>query len=168
MNGERFKLAAGIKAVHVGFKSSPEATIEVVTGRVHYCVCPLGPPLPFIKDGRLLALAVVLPQRSPLLPDVPAMVEAIPGYQRDGSFVLLAPTGTPRPILNQISKDVARVFALPDINERLQDMGFVPAPTTPEETDQIVRTDIATFAKVGRLVGLIAPEETKAGTTKGR
>ena len=156
MNGERFRLAAGIKAVHVGFKSSPEAVIEVVTGRVHYCVWPLGPALPFIKDGRLLALAVASPQRSPLLPDVPAMVEAIPGYQRDGSFGLLAPAGTPRPILNQISKDVGRVLELPEVKERLQAMGFVPAPTTPEEFDRIVRADIETFKKVGKVAGLIA------------
>ena len=157
MNGERFRLAAGIKATHVGFKSSPEATIEVVTARVHYCVCPLGPSLPFIKDGKLLALGVVLPKRSPLLPDVPAMVEAIPGYQRDGSFGLLAPAGTPRPILNQISKDVARAFEQPDVKEKLQAMGFITAPTTPEEFDRIVRADIETFKKVGKLVGLIAP-----------
>ena len=85
------------------------------------------------------------------------MPEAIPGYQRDGSFVLLAPAGTPRPVLNQIGKDVARVLALPEVNDRLQAMGFIPAPTTPEEVDRIVRTDIATFTKVGRLVGLIAP-----------
>ena len=168
MNGAKFALAAGIKAQHVGFKGSPDAVIEVVTARIHYCVCALGPALPFIKDGRALALAVADSQRSPLLPDVPAMTEAIRGYQKDGSFVLLAPTGTPRPILNQISKEVARVLALPDINERLQDMGFVPAPTTPEEAERIVRTDIATFAKVGRLVGLIAPEETKARNAKGR
>ena len=166
MNSERFRLAAGIKAQHVGFKSSPEATIEVVTGRVHYCVCPLGPTLPFIKDGRLAALAVVLPQRSPLLPDVPAMVEAIPGYQRDGSFGLLAPAGTPRPILNQISKDVGRVLEMPDIKEKLQAMGFIPAPTSPEEFDRIVRADIATFKNVGKLVGLIAPEPAADRTAK--
>ena len=168
MNGAKFGLAAGIKAVHVGFKSSPEAVVEVVTARIHYCVCPLGPALPFIKDGRVLALAVAQPQRSTLLPDAPAMPEVIPGYQRDGSFMLLAPAGTPRPILNQIGKDVARVLALPEVNERLQAMGFVAAPTTPEELDRIVRADIATFARVGKLVGLIAPSDTPAQAAKGR
>ena len=159
MNGERLRLAAGIKATHVGFKSSPEAVLEVVAGRVHYAVPALGPALPFIRDGKLVALAVLSPQRSPLLPDVPAIVEALPGYERDGSFGLLAPAGTPRPILVQISRDVARVLALPDIKERLDAMGFAPAPTTPEEFDRIVRADIATFTKIGILAGLIrAPE----------
>jgi tripartite-type tricarboxylate transporter receptor subunit TctC len=157
MNGERFKLASGVKAVHVGFKSSPEATIEVVTGRVQYCVCPLGPTLPFIKDGRLLALAVAQPQRSPLLPDTPAMPEIIPGYARDGSFGLLAPAGTPRPVVNQISKDVGRVLLSPEVKDRLQAMGFIVAPTGPEEFEKIVRADIATFKKIAKVAGLIAP-----------
>jgi tripartite-type tricarboxylate transporter receptor subunit TctC len=157
MSTERFKLAAGIKATHVAFKSSAEATIEAMTGRVHFSIPPLGPSLPFIKDGKLLALAVTNPQRSPLLPDVPAMVEVVPAFQRDGSFGLLAPAGTPRPILNQISRDVARAFEHPDVKQKLQAMGFVAAPTTPEEFDRIIRADIETFRKVGKLVGLIAP-----------
>jgi tripartite-type tricarboxylate transporter receptor subunit TctC len=156
MNCERFKLAAGIKAVHVGFKSSPEAVIEVVTARVHYSMPALGPTLPFIKDGRLLALAVATPQRSPLLPDVPAMAEVIPGYEVDGSFGVLAPAGTPRPILIQISREVGRVLELPEVRERLRAMAFVPAPTTPEAFDRIVRADIATFTRVAKLAGLIA------------
>src|SRR5262245_26196311 len=142
MSSERFKLAAGIKATHVAFKSSAEATIEAVTGRVHFSIPPLGPSLPFIKDGKLLALAVTNPQRSPLLPDVPAMVEVIPGFQRDGSFGLLAPAGTPRPILNQISKDVARAFEHPEAKEKLQAMGSVAAATTPEEFDRSVSAGI--------------------------
>jgi tripartite-type tricarboxylate transporter receptor subunit TctC len=156
MNGERFRLAAGIKAVHVAFKSSAEATLEVIAGRTQYCMCPMGPPLPFIKNGQLVALAVANPQRSPVLPDVPTMAEVIPGYERDGSFGLLAPAGTPRPILNQISRDVGRVLLMPEVKDRLQAMGFEPVPTTPEEFDKIVRADIATFTKVGKQVGLIA------------
>ena len=155
MNAERFRLAAGIKAVHVAFKSSPEAVIEVVAGRVHYAIPALGPAMPFIKDGKLLALAVPNAQRSPLLPDVPAMPEVLPGYTADGSYGLLAPAGTPRPILNQISNDMKRVLELPDIKERLQTMGFVPVPSTPEEFDRIVRADIQLFSKVAKLAGMI-------------
>ena len=155
MNGERFRHAAGIKAQHVGFKSSPEAVIEVVAGRVHYAMAGLAQALPFVKDGRLVALGVANPQRSPLLPDVPTMAEALPGYEKDGSFGLLAPAGTPRPILNQISKEVRRVLELPDVRERLQIIGFVPAPTTPEEFDKIVRADIENFTTIARQAGLI-------------
>jgi tripartite-type tricarboxylate transporter receptor subunit TctC len=154
MNAERFRFAAGIKATHVGFKSPPEALVEVVAGRVHWSLPGLGTALPLIKDGKISALAVLTPQRSPLLPEVPTMVEIIPGYERDGSYSLSAPAGTPRPILNQLSREVGRVLALPDVTERLQAMGFAPAPTTPEEQDRILRADIATFAKVAKLAGL--------------
>jgi len=156
MNGERFRLAAGIKVVHVGFKGASEALIEVLAGRVHYAVPGLGPALPLIKDGRLVALAVITPRRSPLLPDVPAMVEVLPGYVTEGSFGPLAPARTPRPILNRISNEVRRILDLPDVKERLQTMGFVPAPTTPEEFDKILRADIENFSRLVRLAGLRA------------
>jgi len=154
MNGERFRFSAGIKVMHVGFKGASEALIEVMAGRVHYAVPGLGPALPLIKDGKLVALAVIAPERSPLLPDVPAMVEALPGYERDGSFGLLAPARTPRPVLKQISNEVRRIMELPDIKERLHSMGFAPAPTTPEEHDRILRADIETFTRIVKLAGL--------------
>ena len=156
MNAERFRFAAGVKATHVAFKSPPEALVEVMAGRVQWTLPGLGPALPLIKDGKVVALAVLTPQRSPLLPDVPAMAEALPGYARDGSYSLMAPAKTPRPILNRISKEVARILDLPDIKERFQPMGFAPAPTTPEEQDKILRSDIETFTRVAKLAGLRA------------
>jgi tripartite-type tricarboxylate transporter receptor subunit TctC len=156
MNGERFRLAAGIKVVHVGFKGASDAMLEVLAGRVHYSILGLAGSLQFIKDGRLLALAVGTPQRSPLLPDVPTIAETLPGYARDGSHSLLAPAGTPRPVLNQISKEVKRILELPDVKERLGNFDFVSAPTTPEEHDRILRADIETFSNVVRLAGLRA------------
>ena len=154
LNGERFRLAAGIKVKHVGYKGASDAMIEVMAGRAQYAIVSLSSSLSSIKDGRLVALAVGTPERSSLLPDVPTIAEALPGYARDGSHSLLAPAGTPRPILNQISKEVRRVLELPDIRERLQNFDFVSAPTTPEEHDQILRADIATFSGVVRLAGL--------------
>jgi tripartite-type tricarboxylate transporter receptor subunit TctC len=153
---ERFRLAAGIKVQHVGFKGAADAVLEVMAGRVHFCIQSLAAGLGFIRDGRLLALAVVTPQRSPLLPDVPAMAEVLPGYERDGSFPMLAPAGTPSAVRTQISRDVARVFELPEVKERLQGMGFMSAPTTPEEHDKILRAQIEAFSKVAALVGLKA------------
>jgi len=154
MNGERFKLAADIKVVHVGFKGASDATIEVIAGRCHYAIVGLAGALPFIQDGKLVAVAVGTPQRSPILPDVPTIAETLPGYARDGSHSLLAPAGTPRHVLHKLSKEVARVLELPDVKDRLKNFDFVPAPTTPEEHDRIIRADIATFSGVVRLAGL--------------
>ncbi len=120
---------------------------------MHWGIPPLGPALPFIKDGRLPALAVAN-QRSPLLPDAPAMNEVLPNFERVGSFGLLAPAGTPRAILNQFSAEVRRALEAPDVRERLQNMAFTPVPTTPAEFDKILRSDIETFIRMAKIAGL--------------
>lgn len=157
MDTERFRFATGIKARHVAFKATSEAMIEVVAGRTHFAAVPLGPALSLIKEGKLTALAVFTPKRSLSLPDTPAMAEVVPGYQRDGSYGLLAPVGTPRAIRQQLAQEVARIVTLPDVLERMRIMGFVPATSTPEEHDKIVRSEIETFIKVAKLVGLRTP-----------
>ncbi|HTD90899.1 MAG TPA: tripartite tricarboxylate transporter substrate-binding protein [Burkholderiales bacterium] len=154
LNTERFNYAAGIKAVHVGFKGTPDALIEVAGGRVQYCIVGLGSAMPLIKNGRLLPLAVSTPQRSPLLPDVPAIAEVVSGYGRDGSHSLIAPAGTPLAIRSQVSRDVARIFEQPDVREKLLAQDYHPAPTTPLEHDKILREQIQTFSDVARRLGL--------------
>ena len=153
LNNEMFRLAAGIKAVHVGFRSSSEAMIEVVAARVNFSVLPLGTALAFLKDNRLLALAVA-DQRSPLAPGVPAMAEVLPKYQRSGAYGLLAPAGTPRPVLQEINQALRRVLDMPEIKSRLQAMAFAATPTTPEAFSEIIRTDIETYRKLVKVAGL--------------
>jgi tripartite-type tricarboxylate transporter receptor subunit TctC len=153
--GERFRLAADIKVVHVGFKGLPQLLLEIVTSRIHYYVCALASALPFVKDGRLLALGVNTPQRASQLPDVPTLADTLPGFEKpEGSIGLLAPARTPRAILTRISQEVSRILDLPEIRERMVSQGFVAAPTTPEEYDRIVRAQIATLSKVVREAGL--------------
>src|SRR5262245_2171702 len=124
MNGERFRLAAGIQVKHVGFKGGADATLEVLAGRVHFAITALVSALAHIKDGRLVALAVGMPERSKVLPDVPTIAETLPGYARDGSHSLLAPAGTPHAVRVKISNEVKRIFELPDIKERFQNLDF--------------------------------------------
>jgi tripartite-type tricarboxylate transporter receptor subunit TctC len=154
LSAERFKLASGIKAQHVGFKGQAEFLIEIVAGRIHFGSSGLTASMPFIKDGKLVPLVVATPQRSPVLPDVPAAPEVLPGWGRDGSQAWLAPAGTPRAIRQQISKELARVLSLPEIKERLQNIGFQVSPTTPEEHDKNLRADIEVFSRIVREVGL--------------
>ena len=154
LSGETFRMAAGVQVTHVGFKGQPEFLIEIMAGRIHFAVPGLASALPLIKDGRLLPLAVGTPQRSPVLPGVPTIAEVLPKYEKDGSYALLAPARTPRPVLQGISKDVARALADREVLEKLNAIGFIPAPTTPEEHDQILRAQINTFSGVVRLIGL--------------
>src|SRR5262249_29518118 len=103
-----------------------------------------------------VALAVNTPQRSALLPDVPTIAETLPSFSRDGASAMLAPAGTPRPVLAKISNEGKRILELPDIKEKLQSYDFVAAPNSPEEHDRVLRADIETFAGVVRLAGLRA------------
>jgi tripartite-type tricarboxylate transporter receptor subunit TctC len=154
LSGTRFNLAAGIKVVTVAFKE--RAMIETVAGRTQYAVGTLAGALPFIQDEKLLALGVFTPQRSPQLPDVPAIGETLPEFKRPdaGGYGLFALAGTPRPILHRISKEVARIVALPDIKERLLAAGIVPAPNSPEEHDKTLREHIEVLTALVRDAGL--------------
>ena len=157
LTGARFSQVAGIKVLTVAFKGGQEAMIQLLGGRAHYAVVTLLSGLPLIKDGRLLALAVTTPQRSPVLPDVPALAEMLPEFKRpEASGGLLAAAGTPRSILHQISKEYARIVELPDIKEWMLSQGYTPAPTTPEEFDKILREQVDTLSKLAVATGLKA------------
>ena len=138
----------------LGFKGQPEMLIEIIAGRIHYGFPSLGPALAFIRDGRLVALAVVTSRRTPLLPDVPVLAEVLPGFERDASHALLAPAKTPRPVVNQISKDVAHVLELPEVKRQMEAMSFEPAPTTPEEFTRFVQAEIEKYSKLVKLAGI--------------
>ena len=153
----RFNMAAGIKGVHVAFKGLPEVLIEVAAGRLNYGVISLGPALPFIQEKRVIALAQIAAKRAAALPDVPLITDALPGFERDTTHAIIAPAGTPRAIVNQISKDIARVLELPDLKERMAAIGFEPAPLTPDEHNKQLRRLHETLSKVVVTIGLRAP-----------
>jgi tripartite-type tricarboxylate transporter receptor subunit TctC len=155
LTGARFNHLAGIKVVHVAFKAGPDAMIEVLAGRSHYHLGTMGVTLPFVKEGKLVALGVTTPQRSAVLPDVPSLAEIFAEFKRpETSHGMLAPAGTPRPIVNQISKEIARILDLPDVRERVQGISFVTAATTPEEYDKIRRAQIEALSALVRDAGL--------------
>lgn len=152
--GEQFRFAADINVVHVPYKGTPEALIDTIAGHVQYVISPIQPALSFIKDGRLLALAVTAARRSPVLPDVPTVAEAgLSGFEWDGWVGLWAPARTPKAVLNQLSKEVARILALPDIRERMQSEGVVPKSSTPEEFAKFTRAEIERLGKVVKASG---------------
>ena len=147
--GELFRLAAGINAVHVAYKGTPEALNDTIAGRIEYYVTPLLPAVPLIKSDRLLALAVTTAQRVPLLPDVPTIAEAaLAGFEYDGWFGFFAPSRTPRTIVNTLSREVARIMALAEIKERVASLGAVPKPSTPEEFNKLVQSEIGKRVEV--------------------
>ncbi len=147
--GELFRLAASIDTVHVPYKGTPEALNDTIAGRIEYYITPLLPAVALIKSERLLALAVTTAQRVPLLPDVPTIAEAaLAGFEYDGWFGVFAPARTPRTIVNTLSREVARIMALAEIKERVASMGAVPKPSTPEEFDKLVHSEIGKRVEV--------------------
>ncbi len=156
MNAERFRLAAGIKAAHVGFKGQPEFLLEIVAGRIHYGVGGLGPTITFIKNGQLQPLAVTTLKRAPLLSEVPTASEVLPGWGRDGSQGVLAHAQTPRAIVHQINREVTRILEMPDVRERLTGVDFNIYTSTPETYTKSVHGDIEVFRMVAVQAGLRA------------
>jgi len=155
ITGEMFRLAAQLNVSHVPYKGVPELLADTVTGRIHYSFSPIGNTLAFVKDRRLIALAVTTTVRSPSLPEVPTVTEsAIPGFEWDQWYGLFAPAKTPRAIVNQLSKEMARVLARSDIRERLAVRGSVPKPSTPEQFDKFVRAEVEKVTKAIKAGGI--------------
>lgn len=152
INGERFRIAAGVKVQHVAFKGQSEALIEVVSGRMLYTSASLTSSMAFIKNGTLRVLAVA--QRTPLLPEVPSMEESLKGWGRNGSQSLMAPRGTPLAIRQKISREVARIVNLADIKERLEAVSFGIVANTPDQHEKNLRADVAAFSKALKEAGL--------------
>ena len=155
LTGARLNHIAGIKVVNVAFKGGPDATIEILAGRASYHVGTMGVCLPFIKEGKLVALGVTTPQRAPVLPDVPTLGEVLPEFKRpETTHGLVVPAGTPRPIVEELSKQINRILALPDVKERLQNISYVIAPSTPQEYEKILRSQLEGLVSLVRDAGL--------------
>lgn len=154
MTTVRFNMAAGIKPTHVAFKGQPELLIEIVTGRVHFGIPGLGAALPMIREGKLVPLAVVTPKRAPQLPDVPAMTEVLPTFERDATHGIMAPAATPRAVREKISSDIARVLENPEVRKQFEAINFVPAHMPPDEYQKLILALLVNFERVAREAGL--------------
>ncbi len=157
LNGEQFKLAAGISATHIPFRGAPEALVDVVAGRVHFLFTPIVVALPFIRDGRAIPLAVSTTERLTLLPNVPTLSEsALPGFEFDMWFGLLAPAKTPMAVREKLSQEVARILQLQDVKDRLNALGGIPRANTPAEFDKFIRAEVEKLGKVVKAGGAYA------------
>jgi len=152
---ERFRLSAGFKGTHVPFRGGPAALTEVATGRVDWMTIGTGSGLPFIKDGRLIPLAVTTQKRSTALPDVPTTLEL--GF-KDSDYTFwngfLAPAKTPKPIIDRLHSEITKIVASADVRQKLDTQGVEPLPLSPAEFDALMRKEITDNLELAKAAGL--------------
>ena len=159
LNLEALKARLAIDLTHVPYKGAGPAVQGVVAGDAGVTIASPAGVLGFIRDGRLRALAISSPKRSPLLPDVPTLAEAGGGEDTMAStyFAFALPAGTPRAIVERLHQELVRALAQPDLAARLNAAGLEPSGTAGEELARLVRDDIPRFRKLVQDIG-IKPE----------
>jgi tripartite-type tricarboxylate transporter receptor subunit TctC len=157
LGGELFNLAAGVKLVHIPYKGVNLAMNGVLAGEVHLAFIGIPVPAPHIRAGRLRALAVVAPQRSAALPDVPTAREAgLADFDITTWYGIMAPAGTPRPAILRLNTELGRIMQAPDTKERLAALAAEPMSSTPEEFAAYLLREIAKWGDVIRKSGIKA------------
>ena len=149
LSGELFKTMAGVQITHVPYKGSAPALQDLVGGQVQLMFDNLPSALALIKGGRLKALAVTSKERAPALPDVPTMAESgLPGFEASSWFGLLAPAGTPQPVVAKLNAEIAKWLASPEAKEKLLAQGANAAGGTPEDFTRHIAAETAKWQKV--------------------
>jgi tripartite-type tricarboxylate transporter receptor subunit TctC len=155
LSTERLRVAAGFDAVHVPFKGMPEALTEVMTGRVDFSCSSIAPAVPLIRDGKLIALSVTTPKRSPALPDVPTSIES--GYPNsDYTFWLgmFLAAKTPSEIVSRLHQEVQKALQSPGMDKRLAQNGIDPMPITPQAFDALIQKEVAENIALVKAAGI--------------
>jgi tripartite-type tricarboxylate transporter receptor subunit TctC len=149
LNMELFKSMAGVDIVHIPYKGSTQARVDVVAGQVQLGMDGLLPVLPFIKDGRLRPLALTSSRRSQVAPEIPTIAEAgVPGYASDTWYGFLAPARTPREIISALHGAAVKALKDPATRTRLTALGAEPVGSTPEEFGKLIAREQKLWAKV--------------------
>jgi tripartite-type tricarboxylate transporter receptor subunit TctC len=112
--------------------------------------------LPYLKQNRVKALGVSSKNKTPILPDVPPIADTIPGYESDVWFGLIAPAGTPKPVIKKLADEVARIVKSPDMSEKLAAQGAEPIGSTPDEFSRVIASDYAKWSEVFKKTGIKA------------
>ena len=155
LNAERFRIGAGIDALHVPFKGSPEALTEVMTGRVDYYFAPLASVVGLLKDGKLVAVAVGSPRRATALPDVPTTLEAgVPNSSYSFWIGMMVPAKTPRRLVDQLHAETVKALASAEMRKRYGDLGADPMTMKPAEFDVYIRKEIAENIALVKAAGI--------------
>lgn len=150
LGAELLKSMARIDVIHIPYKGSGPSFVDLLAGQVSFTCDSLLQSLPYIKAGRLRALAVLGGKRTPLLPDVATVGETVPGYELTNWFGMTVPAATPRELVNRIYGDLAKVLQQPDFRERIAGMGADVIGSTPDQFAAFMKAESAKWGRVIR------------------
>ena len=143
----------GVELVHVPYKGTGPATIDLLAGHLSLNFGNMVAILPHVKTGRLKAIAVTSLKRSPALPEIPAIAETLPGFEAISWWGIVGPARMPKDITNKLSREITQVLALPDMKQRFDHQGVEPHGTTPDEFAAFIKSELTKWAKVVKTSG---------------
>ena len=155
-SGSALQMAAGFTSLHVPYKGGGPSVAAVASGEAHWTMPPSAAVMTLVRAGRLRALGHTLPQRTPLLPDIPAISETLPGFKHIAFSGILAPRGVPKPILDKIRVSVDKVVASPETRDQFASQGAEPATGSPAEFRKAIADELASAGKLVQAMGLKA------------
>ena len=152
--GEALRIAAGINIVHVPYKGTSLAVLDVLPGRVPLLATVLVEAIPYIQSGKLKVIVTTSPRRAPSLPDVPTIRETIPSYQAGtGFWALVTRAGTPAAVLNKLNADIVRSLQAPEVKARLAAADIEIVGSRPEQCDAFLKEQVAVWGAIVRTSG---------------
>jgi tripartite-type tricarboxylate transporter receptor subunit TctC len=153
LSGEMFKTMTQIDMQQVMFRTS--VFPDLIAGRVTMCFCNISQALPLARENKLRALAVTSPKRSPAAPELPSLDESgFPGFDVTSWFALMAPAGTPQPIIDKLYGEMVRILAMPDTRQKLSDLGMEIIGNSPAELAAVIRTQTPQREKLIKAAGV--------------
>jgi tripartite-type tricarboxylate transporter receptor subunit TctC len=153
LSGELFKSMTGVEMQHIPYKGAGPALIDLIAGQVQVLFDNMPSSIGYIKSGKLRALGVTTAKRSPVLPDVPAVGETVPGYEASAWFGMGVPKGTPREIVLKLNREVNAALADNAMRAKLAELGGIPIPGAPEDFWKTHAMETEKWAKVVRFSG---------------
>jgi len=151
--GELYNLMAGVKGQHIPYKGSGPALADLLGGQYHYNFAGMQAAQNLVRAGKLRGLAVTNPKRLPAMPDIPAVSEAIPGFEVVGWYGIAGPARMPKALVSRLNTELVNMLRQPDIRERIVNDGSEPVGNSPEAFRAMMREDLAKWAKLVKLSG---------------
>jgi len=156
VNGELFKMMAGVNLVHVPYRGAGPALVDLLAGQVQVMFAFMSSSIEYVRAGKLRALAVTTATRSDALPDIPTVGEFVPGYEASGWFGVGAPKATPAEIVDQLNKEINAGLADPKMKARLADLGGTVLAGSPADFGKLIAEETEKWGKVIRAANIKA------------